>query len=117
MLKYLRKKLPALLQPTLLLLNIGSQIMRMYCKGPSRYGMSNPGLAATSGPALSLNAAACSSCHLTKATFDADTGQQLWVHKLGIGLANPATAWTEDGKIYILASTADGYIELLETTK
>lgn len=49
--------------------------------------------------------------------LDADTGQQLWIHKLGIGLANPATAWAEDGKIYILASTADGYIELLETTK
>ena len=46
--------------------------------------------------------------------LDRNTGAQLWIHKVGLGLTNPVSAWEENGKICILASTMDGKIELLE---
>ena len=46
--------------------------------------------------------------------LDNRTGKFLWKQRIGISLVNPVTAWTEDGKICILASTMDGKVELLE---
>lgn len=49
--------------------------------------------------------------------LDAATGAIVWRHKVGLGLVNPLPAWTENGKICILASSMDGRMELLEITK
>lgn len=49
--------------------------------------------------------------------FDRNTGEQLWMHKVGIGNTNPVAAWKEEGKSCILVSTMDGKIELLEITE
>lgn len=49
--------------------------------------------------------------------LDAATGAPLWYHKLSIALVNPVTAWEEDGRISILASTMDGVYSLLEIGK
>lgn len=46
--------------------------------------------------------------------LDAATGALRWRHKVGLGLVNPVTAWKDGDKILILASSADGRIELLE---
>lgn len=46
--------------------------------------------------------------------LDAATGSVQWRHKVGLGLVNPLSAWEESGKVCILASSADGRIELLE---
>lgn len=43
-----------------------------------------------------------------------NTGKPLWIHKVGLGLINPVTSWIEGNKMYILVSTMDGKIELLE---
>lgn len=45
--------------------------------------------------------------------FDANKGVPLWIHKVGIGVVNPVTAWKSKGKVFILASTMDGSIEFL----
>ncbi len=49
--------------------------------------------------------------------IDRNTGELLWIHKLGIGLVNPLTSWMESNKTYILASTMEGRIQLLEISK
>ena len=49
--------------------------------------------------------------------LDRNTGAQLWVHKVGVGLTNPVSAWEENGKTCVLVSTMDGKIELLEIEK
>ena len=49
--------------------------------------------------------------------LDRNTGAKLWVHKVGVGIANPVSAWMENDKILILTSTMDGKIELLEIEK
>ena len=49
--------------------------------------------------------------------LDAATGDIKWKHKLGLGLVNPLSAWVEDNHILVLASTAEGRMELLEITK
>lgn len=46
--------------------------------------------------------------------FDAATGALLWIHKVGVGMANPVSAWKDKDKMLILASTTDGKIELIE---
>ena len=46
--------------------------------------------------------------------LDNRTGKFLWKQRIGISLVNPVTAWTENGKICILASTMDGKVERLE---
>lgn len=45
--------------------------------------------------------------------FDAKNGAPLWIHKVGIGVVNPVKAWKSKGKVFILASTMDGKMELL----
>ena len=49
--------------------------------------------------------------------LDRNTGAKLWVHKVGVGLTNPVSAWEENGKICVLVSTMDGKMELLEISK
>ena len=49
--------------------------------------------------------------------LDASTGAQKWIHKVGLGLVNPISAWKKDSKTYILASTTDGKITLLEVSE
>ena len=49
--------------------------------------------------------------------MDCTTGECLWIHKIGIGLVNPVTSWIEGDRMYILASTMDGKIELMEITE
>ena len=45
-------------------------------------------------------------------------GSLLWYHKLSLALVNPLQTWTAaDGKTYILASTMDGAVSLLEVYK
>lgn len=48
---------------------------------------------------------------------DRDKGTPLWIHKIGISLVNPVTSWIEGNSMFVLASTMDGKIELLEISK
>ncbi|MCQ2147838.1 MAG: PQQ-binding-like beta-propeller repeat protein [Bacteroidales bacterium] len=41
-------------------------------------------------------------------------GSMLWAHKLSVALINPMQVWSKGGKTYILASTMDGVLSLLE---
>ncbi len=45
-------------------------------------------------------------------------GSLLWYHKLSLALVNPVEAWSApDGKVFLLASTMDGVISLMEIEK
>lgn len=46
--------------------------------------------------------------------LDASDGSLLWYHKLSLALVNPVDVWEDAGRNYILASTMDGVIALLE---
>ena len=46
-------------------------------------------------------------------SFDASDGKPLWVRKISAALVNPLEAWEKDGSIFILASTMDGTVTLL----
>lgn len=46
-------------------------------------------------------------------SFDASDGKPLWVRKISAALVNPLEAWEKDGSIFILASTMDGIVTLL----
>lgn len=49
--------------------------------------------------------------------IDRFTGTPQWVHRVGIGLVNPISAWSAEGKTHVLASTTDGKITLLEVSE
>lgn len=46
-------------------------------------------------------------------SFDASDGKPLWARKISAALVNPLEAWEKDGSIFILASTMDGTVTLL----
>jgi len=49
--------------------------------------------------------------------LDAKDGSIIWKHKISIALINPMQVWSKDGKTYILASTMDGVVTLLEVNR
>lgn len=48
--------------------------------------------------------------------FNRNTGEKLWMHKVGVGPVNPVAAWMENDRLCILASSMDGQIKVLEIT-